>query len=717
MHSFIVDLFTARDYLLLALGLGFVVFFHELGHFLAAKYCDVKVEQFAVGFGPAIFAWRKGIGFRRGTTTAEYEKIIDEHVHGLHKSQLQINDKSGSPLDYATAVGQTLGLGETEYRLNWIPLGGYVKMLGQDDMKPGVVADGPRAYNNKTVRSRMLIVSAGVIMNVILAAAGFMTLFMIGYPVPPATVGGVISNSPASRAARADGTIVGLQPGDKILSFNGNSTYGDFSKILLNVALTRDGTRVPIVVQHPDGMQETLYVTPEKPAGDPKALMMLGVSQPFVLAGPEPSREDDSQDYAMLAKTDLPDVSGLQPGDIVTQLAGQDVTVNLNAETRASDLDISRLYAALEASNGKPIELTVRSSDGTVTRKTVTPHFAQNFTKDDLDFLGLVPRGTVVEVDEKSPALDRLRPGDVVLAVDVGSDHLENPTPEQVRSTLSDAADKGMAVSMTVLNPDSPNPRVVSDLNPTFRLAGGKHGLGIGLGCDEQHLVVAQTLQNSSASDKIPSGATLTSIDGNAVSNWFDVRRIVQNAHAGEIVLIGFIPPEKGAKPAVAAVKVSQQDIDSARQVGLTQYLTLRAMISPLHTHNPLVAMKWGVVATRDLILQFYITLQRMLTRDVDLSNVMGPVGMVHAGAMVASRGTPWLLWFLCNISANLAVVNFLPIPIVDGGLFTLLILEKIQGKPLSPDAQRIVQMVGLVLIVGVFLLITYQDIARMAGY
>jgi regulator of sigma E protease len=68
-------------------------------------------------------------------------------------------------------------------------------------------------------------------------------------------------------------------------------------------------------------------------------------------------------------------------------------------------------------------------------------------------------------------------------------------------------------------------------------------------------------------------------------------------------------------------------------------------------------------------------------------------------------------------ISANLAVVNFLPIPIVDGGLFTLLILEKVQGKPLSPDAQRIVQMVGLVLILGVFLLVTYQDIARMAGY
>jgi regulator of sigma E protease len=72
-----------------------------------------------------------------------------------------------------------------------------------------------------------------------------------------------------------------------------------------------------------------------------------------------------------------------------------------------------------------------------------------------------------------------------------------------------------------------------------------------------------------------------------------------------------------------------------------------------------------------------------------------------------------WLLWFLCMISANLAVVNFLPIPIVDGGLFTFLIIEKIQGKPLSARTQSIAQIVGLAILVSVFLLVTYQDITR----
>jgi regulator of sigma E protease len=93
---------------------------------------------------------------------------------------------------------------------------------------------------------------------------------------------------------------------------------------------------------------------------------------------------------------------------------------------------------------------------------------------------------------------------------------------------------------------------------------------------------------------------------------------------------------------------------------------------------------------------------------------MMGPVGIFHAGTKLAYKGTDWLIWFLSMISANLAVVNFLPIPIVDGGLFTFLIVEKLRGKPLSPYAQQVAQFVGLAVLLGVFLLVTYQDITRL---
>src|SRR5436190_22263775 len=94
--------------ILLILGFGFVIFFHELGHFLAAKWVGIRVEQFAVGFGQALISWRKGMGFKTGSSGKKYEELV--------------------------AAGQAGDVGETEYRLNWIPLGGYVKMLGQDDL-------------------------------------------------------------------------------------------------------------------------------------------------------------------------------------------------------------------------------------------------------------------------------------------------------------------------------------------------------------------------------------------------------------------------------------------------------------------------------------------------------------------------------------------------------------------------------------------------------
>ena len=104
-----------------------------------------------------------------------------------------------------------------------------------------------------------------------------------------------------------------------------------------------------------------------------------------------------------------------------------------------------------------------------------------------------------------------------------------------------------------------------------------------------------------------------------------------------------------------------------------------------------------------------------MFQGSVSYKNMMGPVGIFNAGRAFAYKGNDWLIWFLAMISANLAVVNFLPIPIVDGGLFTFLIVEKIQGKPLGAKTQSIAQVVGLAIILSVFLLVTYQDIARIA--
>src|SRR3954468_19250123 len=227
---------TVRSFLVLAFGFGFVVFWHELGHFLAAKWAGVKVEQFAVGFGQAVIAWRKGLGLRVGTTAKEFKKRLDAHLDAedakRQGGELRLKEGTDehSELDYVRAARE-LGISETEYRLNWIPLGGYVKMLGQDDLKPNSQAEDPRAYNRQTIPKRMVIVSAGVVMNVILAAIGFMVLFMIGFHVPPATVGAVVPLSPAQQATAERPEDNGLRVGDRILTVDGKPQRDDWTKV------------------------------------------------------------------------------------------------------------------------------------------------------------------------------------------------------------------------------------------------------------------------------------------------------------------------------------------------------------------------------------------------------------------------------------------------------------------------------------------------------
>jgi regulator of sigma E protease len=93
-----------------------------------------------------------------------------------------------------------------------------------------------------------------------------------------------------------------------------------------------------------------------------------------------------------------------------------------------------------------------------------------------------------------------------------------------------------------------------------------------------------------------------------------------------------------------------------------------------------------------------------------------GPVGIVHIGTKVADRGFTYLIFFLAIISVNLAVLNFLPLPIVDGGMFLFLIYEKIKGRPPSVGFQNASMMIGLLLIGTAFVVTFFNDISRLLG-
>jgi len=151
-----VGIFTAL------LILSFLIFFHELGHFTAARFFGVQVDVFSIGFG---------------------KKLITKQI------------------------------GKTQWTISMIPLGGYVKMKGQDDSDPLFVSYDEDSYNIKKPWQRVIILLAGPFANFLLAFLIYLSISFIGVPKLLAMVGDVNTTQPAYKA--------GVQVGDKIVQING----------------------------------------------------------------------------------------------------------------------------------------------------------------------------------------------------------------------------------------------------------------------------------------------------------------------------------------------------------------------------------------------------------------------------------------------------------------------------------------------------------------
>ena len=192
MTGFVQSLITI---LLFIVILGGLVIIHELGHFITARAARVKVLEFGIGFPPRA-------------------KVLADK-------------------------------GETVYTLNWLPIGGFVKLEGED----GSDADDPRSFASQRYITKMLILVAGVVMNVLLAFVIFTGIALAGDPTIGVKVGSVQPGSPAATA--------GIRPGDTIVNIDG-SDYGAFDGTSLLVALReRPARRSTLGIEHADGTYPT----------------------------------------------------------------------------------------------------------------------------------------------------------------------------------------------------------------------------------------------------------------------------------------------------------------------------------------------------------------------------------------------------------------------------------------------------------------------------
>lgn len=199
---------------------GLCILVHEFGHFITAKWAGIRVEEFGLGFPPRIVGiQRKENGGWRVIWFGGARHEEDDY-DGLE--QTPFGGTSGGPGKPGEQPDN-----HTIYSLNLLPLGGFVRMPGENgDMYD---ADGnydPQSFAAKPAGKRIIVLCAGVTMNVILAMVLFTIAYTQGEPTYPAVIGNVEAGSPAA--------IAGMKPGDTILSVDGHPVHL-FSDVVTDV--------------------------------------------------------------------------------------------------------------------------------------------------------------------------------------------------------------------------------------------------------------------------------------------------------------------------------------------------------------------------------------------------------------------------------------------------------------------------------------------------
>ncbi len=690
--------------ILVLLGFGLVIVVHEAGHFLAARWAGIRVFAFAVGFGPAVCSWRKGMGFRRGSSEDEYRKALEADAKAA--------DARYSP---------------TEYRLNWVPLGGYVRMLGQEDLAPATEETADDSYQAKPVWKRMVVISAGVVMNIILAAVLFVGVYLVGLPAEAPAVD-VPDQSPSHAA--------GLRTGDVVRRVNGN-TVEVFQDIVLEVGLAKAGRDIEVVADRvlDSGKRETVTAIVE-PEYNPRAqIRVIGVSPMLTGVLVDPVEEGRTTFEATLARAGLEE---LGPRDRLVEVDGEAVEPVDVGRWGALPL-LTPLYDAVERSNGEPMTLAFESPAGKTKRVTwcPEPRYMTALTGSGNDVRGVqhllgLTSPMMVEAAQERGEEQGLRAGDVFArlgsgrwpSVDVGVDVIRDHAGDTLEAVvvrdgvlLPLTLDVSSAGTVGFFPGPANNTTFLADTPDLHEMLDGER---------EPIDTAAERL-----SPRLGAGMHIVAVNGEPLASmdelWRELRAfavatpiasLTEDALTWELEVMALEPGSLDKGPVQTIQwRLTKEDLAVVRELGwsLGVLETVFEYASVLvKGEGPVDALALGLRETKRMLARVYLTLTRLADGSVKPQQLKGPVGITHIGSQVAEQGFIKLLFFLGLLSANLAVLNFLPLPIVDGGHFIMLAYEGVTGKPVPIVVQNFLMIIGLLMIAGVFLFVTFNDLVAL---
>ncbi len=673
--------------LVVLLGFGGVVVIHEFGHFIVAKLSDIKVEVFSIFMPPTLVGIKKTVkGFRFRILPKFFPKEdIDENTE---------HDEEQDGLIFT--LGSNVKDGETEYRIGLIPLGGFVKMLGQEDAGPIKSTTDPRSFANKPTSKRMAVISAGVVFNAISAIAAFVVIFLVGIKLPPPIIGWVIPDSPAAKA--------GLQAGDEIVEIDGKTKDLDFSNILVAAALSGKDEQIDLKVKRNDQFLDFTMASEQKEGAD---MRMFGIEKPMTL---EIANIADENDIKTLNET-----TGLLPGDIITAIDAKPVQTHW--ELRKILHNTFTPQVTLQGQRKTDSEQTevVRSRIDLEWGPTpLRANLKETISDSDLyNIYTMIPRLRIEavspdhasKVEESEP---KLKIGDIILAIA----NIEYPTFDELRDTTLKNENKKMSIKVLRTNDKSTEEIVTVIVTPKTAKGSDRPTIGIIPVLDAKHAVVARTINTANRNAlPIPRGATIEAVDGTPVANYYDIIREIRKYPGQRITLDYRLNPEDAND---VVMNVGSADEPVGVIPSFSQIVPFDDLKKLYKATGPIDAVVKGYRKTVMFIAQTYVTLRRVIGGLVSPKNLMGPVGILAVSyTIVTDQPLVNYLYLLALISACIAVVNFLPLPPFDGGLIVILAIEKIKGSALSERLQGTIAYAGVALVLTLFAYLTFNDIVN----
>jgi regulator of sigma E protease len=610
---------------LMILVFGLLVVFHEFGHYIVARWMGVKVLAFSIGFGPAMVTWRRG---------------------------------------------------DTEYSIRWLPLGGFVRMLGDDPMAPldDEIARDPMAFQNKPVWRRSLIIAAGPLFNFVLPLLLlFGSALVYEDELVSTRVGTVVPGGPAAE--------MGLQAGDRILRV-GDVEVESFDDLIREIS-KRAGQPTPLTFRR-DGREDTRNVTPREVVNAAAAEVGLveRVGRILLYPGemvPTVAVQEGSRAFA----------AGLRSGDRLRSVAGKRVQ---------SWGDVERALADSRNGNGISIDYTPLDLHGPVPRTAWRESFRNahkgsektiSLVSDDAKTtagsLGLRPGyrlvGPVVQGSQEDTQVG-LVPGDELLQLD-GTD----------LGSLEDAIERQKKPLEAVLVEPSYRSWSPEQRQEHLQTAAAPHTLLV------RHMI------RDAERTRLQALAAGTVQATTGAEKW-----LVSQPQAAQLVERGWWD-----RPVPWRLKV-QLDKNDRPDLAL-DLASLMDRNSPEMVRNPRPVRHAVQVAGEEFVrgaTVILVTVRELFRGNVPVKEVGGVVRMAQMTSEAADHGVEAVVRLVAWLSINLGILNLLPIPLVDGGHLLFLAIEGVRRRPASLRTRQIAAYAGLTFLGILFLVVMKNDLQRV---